>query len=103
MNRKSYPSDFTDAQWQKRSRFCQPLKWEICLIINAIFYVVKSGCQRCMLPHSMAPCQLEIASTLGQQWLEVAPLRWIVERTFYWFRLSALDYERYPKTAEIMA
>ena len=29
-------------------------------------------------------CQLEIASTLGQQGFEVVPLRWIVERTFSW-------------------
>ena len=50
-------------------------------------------------------CQLEIASTLGQQGFEVVPLRWIVERTFSWlgwFRRLTLDYERYPKTAETM-
>ena len=52
MNRTSYPSDLTDAQWEKLSSFLptphplgRPLKWEMCLIINAIFYVVKSGCQ----------------------------------------------------------
>ncbi len=45
MNRKRYPSDLTDAQWEKLSSFLpapQPLgrppKWEMCLIINAIFY-----------------------------------------------------------------
>ena len=50
-------------------------------------------------------CELEIASTLGQQGFEVVPLRWIVERTFSWlgwFRRLTLDYERYPKTAETM-
>ena len=50
-------------------------------------------------------CQLEIASTLGQQGFEVVPLRWIVERTFSWlgwFRPLTLDYERYPKTAQTM-
>ena len=50
-------------------------------------------------------CQLEIASTLGQQGFEVVPLRWIVERTFSWlgwFRRLTMDYERYPKTAETM-
>ena len=58
MNRKSYPSDLTDAQWEKLSSFLptsqplgRPLKWEICLIINAIFHVVKSGRQWRMLPH----------------------------------------------------
>ena len=64
MNRKRYPSDLTDAQWQKLSSFLpasqplgRPLKWEMCLIINAIFYVVKSGCQWRMLPHDMPPWQ----------------------------------------------
>ena len=44
MNRKSYPSDLTDAQWEKLSSFLptpqplgRPLKWEMYLIINAIF------------------------------------------------------------------
>ena len=64
INRKSYPSDLTDAQCKKLSSFlptpqplCRPLKWEMCLIINAIFYVVKSGCQWRMLPHDMPPWQ----------------------------------------------
>ena len=64
MNRKSYPSDLTDAQWQKLSSFPpepqplgRPLKWEMCLIINAIICVVKSGCQWRMLPHNMPPWQ----------------------------------------------
>ena len=64
MNRTSYPSDLTDAQWEKLSPFLptphplgRPLKWEMCLIINAIVYVVKSGCQWRMLPHDMPPWQ----------------------------------------------
>ena len=64
MNRKSYPTDLTDAQWEKLSSFLptaeplgSPLKWEMYLIINAIFYVVKSGCQWRMLPHDMPPWQ----------------------------------------------
>ena len=64
MSRKSYPSDLTDAQWEKLSSFLptsqplgRPLKWEMCLIINAIFYVVKAGCQWRMLPHDMPPWQ----------------------------------------------
>ena len=64
MNRKSYPSDLTDAQWQKLSSFLpapqplgKPLKWEMYLVINAIFYLVKSGCQWRMLPHDMPPWQ----------------------------------------------
>ncbi len=64
MNRTRYPSDLTDVQWQKQSAFLRTLqlfgrrlKWEMCLIVNAIFYVVKSGCQWRMLPYDMPPWQ----------------------------------------------
>ena len=36
---------------------CKPLKWEMRSIINAMFYIVKSGCQWRMLPHQMPPWQ----------------------------------------------
>ena len=52
MNLKSYPTDLTDAQWEnllpylpEPSPVGRPLKWEMRSIINAIFYIVKSGCQ----------------------------------------------------------
>ena len=51
MNRKRYPIDLTDVQCQKLfpslptpQPLDRPLKWEMRLIVNAIFYVVKSGC-----------------------------------------------------------
>ena len=64
MNLKSYPTDLTDAQWEnllpylpKPSPVGRPLKWEMRSIINAMFYIVKSGCQWRMLPHQMPPWQ----------------------------------------------
>ena len=46
---KSYPTDLTDAQWEKLLPYLpkpspvgRPLKWEMRSIINAIFYIVKS-------------------------------------------------------------
>ena len=51
MTSTKYPTDLTDAQWDKLlpylpepSPIGRPLKWEMCSIINAIFYIVKSGC-----------------------------------------------------------
>ena len=52
MNLKSYPTDLTDAQWEKLLPYLpepspvgRPLKWEMRSIINAMFYLLKSGCQ----------------------------------------------------------
>ncbi len=52
MNRKRYPSDLTDAQWQKLSSFLpapqplgRPLKWEI--VLNRQCYLL---CRQVRLP-----------------------------------------------------
>ncbi|RKU11170.1 IS5/IS1182 family transposase [Candidatus Poribacteria bacterium] len=64
MTQTNYPTDLTDAQWcrllpylPKPSPVGRPLKWKMRAIINAIFYIVKSGCQWRMLPHQMPPWQ----------------------------------------------
>ena len=64
MTPTNYPTDLTDAQWEnllpylpEPSSLGRPLKWEMRSIINAIFYIVKSGCQWQMLPHQMPPWQ----------------------------------------------
>lgn len=58
MNRPSYPSDLTDAQWDKlapllpppcstgRKRTIDPRE-----VLNALFYLNKTGCQWRALPH----------------------------------------------------
>ena len=59
-----YPSDLTDKEWflikeyfdQKRV-FGRPLKHARRSIVNAIFYVTKSGCQWRMLPKDFPPWQ----------------------------------------------
>lgn len=54
--RKGYPSDLTKAQWKRLTQFF-PLKkggrpriYELKEIINAIFYIVKTGCSWRYLP-----------------------------------------------------
>jgi putative transposase len=57
----SYPTDLSDSQWQviepylkdKRKR-----KYTYRALINAIFYLVKTGCQWRMLPHDFPKWQL---------------------------------------------
>ena len=55
---RRYTSDVTDKQWAKleplllvqRSGRGRPLKYELRVIVNAIFYVLRTGCQWDELP-----------------------------------------------------
>lgn len=58
----SYPSDLTDAEWALIKRYFQPKDRRGSAsthprrqIVNAILYVVRSGCQWRMLPHDFPP------------------------------------------------
>ena len=61
--RKSYPSDLTNAEWQKieplipkpKSNRGRKRKHPIREILNAIFYIVRAGCAWRMLPHDFPP------------------------------------------------
>jgi len=58
--RRSYPSDVSDGQWQEiRLLFIgtRQCKWEKRELLNAVFYVVKTGCQWRQLPHDFPPYQ----------------------------------------------
>ena len=61
---KSYPSDLTEKQFEmlltfipKLSNKGRPPKWQLIKILNAILYVVRSGCAWRMLPHEFPPWQ----------------------------------------------
>lgn len=60
MNRKRYPSDLNDAEWQQIEPLLprekpggHPRTVELREILNGIFYVLRSGCQWDMLPHDL--------------------------------------------------
>ena len=59
--RKPYPSDLTDAQWAiiepliPSSTVGRPRTHDLREILNAIFYLNRSGCQWDMLPHDLPP------------------------------------------------
>lgn len=62
MTKLQYPTDLTDAQWQilkpffrKKSNRGRKVVYERRLVVNAILYVVRSGCQWRMLPHDFPP------------------------------------------------
>lgn len=72
MIRRKYPTDLSNAEWRilkrllpsekkrkhppKKQRGC-PRKWRWRKILNAIFYVLRGGCQWRLLPHDFPPWQ----------------------------------------------
>ena len=62
MNRKPYPSDLSDAEWELMAPYIpdvesggRPRAADMRDVLNAIFYVLKSGIQWDMLPHDFPP------------------------------------------------
>ena len=62
MDRKAYPSDLNDAEWALMAPFIpdadpggRPREVDMREVLNAIFYVLKSGIQWDMLPHDFPP------------------------------------------------
>lgn len=56
--RKSYPTDLTDTQWEALQPLLKGLrvyKWSKRELINAVLYLVKTGCQWRLLPHDFPP------------------------------------------------
>jgi len=59
----TYPTDIKYTEWQvlepllPKSTGGRPRKWALCQIVNAIFYVTRSGCAWRMLPQGFPPWQ----------------------------------------------
>lgn len=59
---RPYSSDLSDREWEILAPFIppsktggRPRKWPMRKILNAAFYVSKTGCQRRMLPREFPP------------------------------------------------
>jgi putative transposase len=64
MTRKSYPTDLSDAEWDIIRPLIPPAKWggrhrEVNMreVVNAINYLLRTGCSWQMLPHDFPPHQ----------------------------------------------
>jgi putative transposase len=62
MNRKPYPTDLTDAQWERIAPLIPPAKpggrhrsVDVREVVNAIMYFTRTGCQWRSLPHEFPP------------------------------------------------
>lgn len=60
--RRKYPTDVTDAQWRilkrffrKRSKRGRPVVYDRRSVVNAVLYIVRTGCQWRMLPKDFPP------------------------------------------------
>ena len=65
MNRASYPTDLTDAEWQVLEPLVPPVKpggrpakYSRREVVNGIRYVLRTGCAWRLLPHDLPPWQL---------------------------------------------
>ncbi len=63
--RKPYPTDLKDKEWAKIEHLVpqpksggRPAKYERREILNALFYMTKSGCTWRMLPHDLPPWEV---------------------------------------------
>ena len=63
-HRQSYPSDLKDHEWEvlqpyfsRVSNRGRPLEYHLREIINAILYVLRTGCAWRMMPHDLPPWQ----------------------------------------------
>jgi putative transposase len=64
MNRRTYSSDLTDAEWALLEPFIpsakpggRPRTTDIREVLNAIFYILRGGCAWRLLPHEFPPRQ----------------------------------------------
>jgi len=62
MERPSYSTDLTDAQWERIRDHIppakpggRPRKYEMREVINAILYITRAGCAWRLLPHDLPP------------------------------------------------
>ncbi len=62
MTRRAYKTDLTDSQWQVIKQLIPPAKQggrrrtvDMREVLNAIFYVIRTGCPWEMLPHDFPP------------------------------------------------
>ena len=64
MARKRYPTDLTDSQWKRIEPLIPPAKpggrprsTDMRDVLDAIFYITRTGCAWRMLPHDFPPCK----------------------------------------------
>src|SRR5436305_13931059 len=64
-NRRSYPTDLSDGQWARLQKLVpapqpggRPARYPRREVVNALLYVLRTGCQWRALPHDLPPWRL---------------------------------------------
>jgi transposase len=102
--RKPYPSDLTDEQWEvaepliPANQLGRPREVEMREVLNAIFYVLRSGCPWDMLPHDLPPKSTVYDYVMKPRPLAVRPEELsAIWRAFFGFSLrSEIRADRHP-------
>jgi transposase len=84
----AYPSDLTDLEWRiiepllpLPARQGRPRKYSLRDVLNAIFYVIRTGCQWRAVPHDLPP------------WATAYPYWWVWRKTGLWEQLNMRLWE----------
>lgn len=91
--RKPYPSDLTDEQWAvigpliPAYKTGRPRVHDIREVVNAIFYLNRSGCQWDMLPHDFPP--KNTVSSHYQRWVKDDTLQRVMDAVRQKVRVAA--------------
>jgi putative transposase len=91
--RKPYPSDLTDEQWAVIEPLIpvyktgRPRVHDIREVVNAIFYLNRSGCQWDMLPHDFPP--KNTVSSHYQRWVKDDTLQRVMDAVRQTVRVAA--------------
>jgi putative transposase len=78
---KHYPSDISNGQWRAirhlfpKNKLGRPRIWHHKGILNAIFYVLKTGCAWRFLPHEFPPWSL--VYSYFRKWSQSGFIKWI--------------------------
>jgi putative transposase len=84
--RKVYPSDVTDAEWSVLEKVLpaakatgRPRKYPLREMVNAMFYLVRSGCPWRYLPEGFAPWQTVYRQARTQAGREARPSAGVID------------------------
>ncbi|MDE1191267.1 MAG: transposase [Arachidicoccus sp.] len=91
----TYPSNVSDSGWKIISKYfdtARNRKYSLREVWNALFYIIKTGCQWRMLPHDFP--RWEVVYYYYRKWIEMELYDLILERLLSKVRVKKGQKER---------